>query len=77
MSYRMFLKCSAFFLRMLATVLEHWKIILLLLYFLLPTTPHILLSESNSPRECVYLGPQGLIYHSGIIGCPLLVLITP
>ena len=73
---------GASLLRWIAHILNSWKLLAVIAYFLVPIVPHLRINDLyDRPAygSCLYLGNRGIIRHSGLnaIGCPWLMLLNP
>ena len=69
-------------LRLLGAALRHWKLVLVALFFLSPTGPHLRMQytyqDSPGPRvylACTYLGSRGFISAHPPSGCPVIAIL--
>tara|TARA_B100001989_G_scaffold123108_1_gene86816 strand:- start:384 stop:647 length:264 start_codon:yes stop_codon:yes gene_type:complete len=72
------LKSCAVILRTLGRFLDHYQLIMLILFFVLETGPHMRAINPyyHDPRHpCVYLGSRGLV-EGHIPDCPLFVILN-
>ena len=72
----------ATFIRGIATLLNHWPLLLLIAFIVLPIGPHLRYEYSyrqfGSHRylfNCKYIGSRGIVFYSEKGGCPLFAII--
>ena len=69
-------------LRSLASLLSHWPIVAIALFFISPVGPHVLWTYSYEQRgphrqmlTCDYLGSRGIVRSDYFGDCPLFTII--